>query len=95
METCAETLYSELRKTRMELIERLEDKEASSLITPIIKEELLDVEDTLNKIELGLFGRCEISGEVIPDELLTMVPTIKTLADYEKIDCFFRKGISH
>ncbi|MEH7122935.1 hypothetical protein V7122_14970 [Bacillus sp. JJ1532] len=95
MDAKAEPLYSELRKTRMELMERLEDNNSSSLIKPIIKAELLDVEDTLNKIELGLFGRCEISGELIPEELLTMVPTIKSLDDYEKIDCYFRKGIFH
>ena len=95
MDAKAEPLYSELRKTRMELIERLEDNNSSSSIKPIIKAELLDVEDTLNKIELGLFGRCEISGELIPDELLSMVPTIKSLDDYEKIDSYFRKGIFH
>lgn len=95
MDAKAETLYSELRKTRMELIERLEDENASPLVKPMIKEELLDVEDTLNKIELGLFGRCEISGELIPEELLTMVPTIKYLNDYQKIDGYFRKGIFH
>ncbi|MBY0120771.1 hypothetical protein [Bacillus sp. S/N-304-OC-R1] len=95
MDAKAETLYSELRKTRMELIERLNDDDASPLIKPIIQEELSDVEDTLNKIELGLFGRCEISGELIPEELLTMVPTIKSLDDYQKIDGYFRKGIFH
>lgn len=95
MDHKAEPLYSELRKTRMELLERLEDDKSSSLIKPIIKAELLDVEDTLNKIELGLFGKCENSGELIPEELLTMVPTIKSLDDYEKIDRYFRKGIFH
>ncbi|WNS77102.1 hypothetical protein RRV45_08980 [Bacillus sp. DTU_2020_1000418_1_SI_GHA_SEK_038] len=95
MDAKAEPLYSELRKTRMELLERLMDNNSSSLIKPIIKAELLDVEDTLNKIELGLFGRCEISGEPIPEELLTMVPTIKSLDDYGKIDSYFRKGIFH
>ncbi|KAB2337439.1 hypothetical protein F7731_07460 [Cytobacillus depressus] len=95
MDVKAETLYSELRKTRKELIERLEEEHASPLIKPIIKEELLDVEDTLNKIELGLFGKCEISGEPIPEELLNMVPTIKSLNDYGEIDRFFRKGLFH
>ena len=95
MDAKAETLYSELRKTRMELIERLEDEQASPLIQPMIKAELLDVEDTLNKIELGVFGRCEMSGELIPEELLTMVPTIKRLDDYGEIDGYFRKGLFH
>ncbi|QED47469.1 hypothetical protein [Cytobacillus dafuensis] len=93
MDAKAEALYSELRKIRQELIERLEYKDASSLIRPIIQEELSDIEDTLNKIEMGLYGKCEISGELIPEELLEMVPTIKTLDDCFKIDGYFRKAL--
>lgn len=93
MDTCIETLYSELRKTRNELVDKLNDIGASPVIRPIIKEELSDVEDALNKLELGVFGKCEVSGELIPVELLGMVPTIKTLEDYYTIDGYFRKSL--
>jgi len=93
MDSKVETLYSELRKTRQELIDKLNDKNGSPLVRPFIQEELADIEDTLNKMELGMFGKCEISGEFIPEELLSMIPTIKTMEDCNKMDRFYRKAI--
>lgn len=93
MDAMAKTLYSELRKIRMELLVSINDENASPLIRPIIKEELRDIESTLKKMEGGEFGICEVSGEMMPMELLQMVPTLKTLTDCSKIDGFYRKGL--
>jgi hypothetical protein len=79
-------IYSELRKTREELVLKLKCTKCSPLAKPFIEEELKDIETTLNKLEKGTFGTCEISGEIIPDHLLSIVPTLKSLDDCKTID---------
>lgn len=79
-------IYSELRKTREELLLKLQSTNCSPLAKPFIEEELRDIETTLNKLEKGTFGTCEISGEIIPDHLLSIVPTLKSLDDCKTID---------
>lgn len=86
-------LYLELRTMRKELLERIEKKDDSSPIMPIIKEELQDIEETLTKIENGQFGLCEISGEFIPKDVLLMMPTIRTMHDVNKMEQYFCKPI--
>ena len=49
------------------------------LLKPYIEGELKDIETALQKLEKGTFGTCEISGELIPEDLLTMVPTFKSI----------------
>lgn len=93
MDVIERALYTELRKTRMELLISLNDENASQLIRPIIKEELKDIESALIKMERGEFGICEISGEMMPMDLLYMVPTLKSLTDCSKIDDFYRKAL--
>ncbi|MFE8699001.1 hypothetical protein ACFYKX_00050 [Cytobacillus sp. FJAT-54145] len=93
MDANQEKLYLELRKTRKEIVERLEEGQGSDLIKPMLKEELRDIEIALEKIQNGEFGRCEFSGELIPENLLMMVPTIKTMKDCKNIDRFFCKPI--
>ncbi|WP_338469889.1 hypothetical protein R4Z10_13855 [Niallia sp. XMNu-256] len=72
-------IYSELRKTRQELIEKIHS--CSPIVKPFIEEELQDVETALMKLEKGTYGTCEISGELIPSELLLVVPTLKSMED--------------
>ncbi|MBU8877745.1 hypothetical protein BGM26_01915 [Bacillus sp. FJAT-29790] len=93
MDAIEKKLYSELRKTRQELLEKLTDDNASSLIKPMIKDELADIEYTLKKMDEGLFGICEISGEVMPEELLNIIPTLKSMDDCSKLDYFYRKSL--
>jgi RNA polymerase-binding transcription factor DksA len=93
MEAQDQELYSELRKMRKELQESLYNGKCSNLIRPIIEDELKDIEETIERMEAGKFGLCEISGELIPDELLIMVPTLKSLDDVDKISKYFCKPI--
>ncbi|WP_026581480.1 hypothetical protein [Bacillus sp. J33] len=95
MDAKAERLYSELRNTRQEILERLMEGNSSVLIKPILLEELHDIEQTLEKIENGNFGKCEISGELLPADLLEMIPTLKTMEDCTKLGKYYRKSIYH
>ncbi len=93
MDTNIDALYSELRTTRMELIASLADKNRSPLIKPLIQAELTDIECTLKKLERGDFGICELSGEMMPMDLLRNIPTLKSVNDYTKMDGYYRKGL--
>ncbi|KON89165.1 hypothetical protein AF332_21750 [Sporosarcina globispora] len=95
MDAIAEGLYTELRNTRQEILERLMEGNSSALIKPILFEELHDIEMTLSKIESGNFGKCEISGELLPADLLKMIPTLKTMEDCSRLGKFYRKSIFH
>jgi RNA polymerase-binding transcription factor DksA len=83
-------IYSELRKTKEEIINRLQSNNCSPLIKPLIESELKDIEEALYKFEKGTFGKCEISGELIPKDLLMMVPTLKTMDDCKTVSYFLR-----
>ncbi|MBX9972326.1 hypothetical protein [Cytobacillus firmus] len=95
MDAKAEGLYTELRNTRQEILERLMEGNSSALIKPILLEELHDIEQTLSKIDSGSFGKCEISGELLPADLLQMIPTLKTMEDCSRLRNFYRKSIFH
>ncbi|PWW27447.1 hypothetical protein DFO73_108189 [Cytobacillus oceanisediminis] len=95
MDAKAEGLCSELRNTRQEILERLMEGNSSALIKPILLEELHDIEQALKKIENGDYGKCEISGELLPADLLEMVPTLKTMEDCSKLGKYYRKSIYH
>ena len=83
-------IYSELRKTKEELIQRLENENCSQLVKPYIEGELDDIETALKKLEFGTYGTCEISGEIMPKHLLSMVPTLKSIEDCKMMSYFFR-----
>ncbi|MCQ6274022.1 hypothetical protein JMM81_03385 [Bacillus sp. V3B] len=87
-------IYSELRKTKEELVQRLKNKQCSPLVKPYIEGELKDIETALQKLETGTFGTCEISGELIPKELLTIIPTLKSIDDCKTVSYFIRKASS-
>jgi hypothetical protein len=86
-------IYSELRKTKQELIKNLEGGgRSSSIIKSYIEGELKDIEAALQKLEKGTFGTCEVSGELIPEDLLTIVPTLKSIDDCKTLQYFIRKS---
>ena len=86
-------IYSELRKTKQELIENLEEEESRSpIIKSYIEGELKDIEAALQKLEKGTFGTCEVSGELIPEDLLTIVPTLKSIDDCKTLQYLIRKS---
>ncbi|KAB7669244.1 hypothetical protein [Bacillus sp. B1-b2] len=92
MNSTIEELYTELRLTQIELTTTLRVKRESK-INKYIEEELRDVEETMQKLESGNFGMCEMSGELLPVDLLAMIPTIKTKEDINGIYSYFRKSI--
>lgn len=91
MEANLAKLYTELRTTSEELLTRMATSSGSQEIKTILKEELNDIEATMVKIKTGQYGICEISGEMIPADVLKIMPTIKTLKDIEDLNSFFRK----
>jgi RNA polymerase-binding transcription factor DksA len=93
MDAKVEKLYSELRNTRQELLEKLMDDHSSKLIRPFILDELYDVESTLERIEKGVYGKCEVSGELLPDDILAEVPTMKTMDDCNRLENYYRKSL--
>ena len=86
-------LYEELRRTKEELIECLEQHDARSPVFKYIEEELKDVEHALIKIESGDFGRCEHSGELIPLVMLGILPTARSTEDFRKLNAYLRKSL--
>jgi RNA polymerase-binding transcription factor DksA len=91
MDSSFEKLYSELRATKEELLERLESGRCSALIQPLIYDELADINRAIEKLETGEYGKCEISGELIPENLLSVIPTMVAMSDYDKLGAFCRK----
>ncbi|MFP7469712.1 hypothetical protein SFC55_01725 [Niallia taxi] len=87
-----EKLYTELRMTQIELQATLRVKR-SSKINHYIEAELLDVEESMRRLENGQFGTCEISGELMPAEVLQLVPTIKSKKDLEQMQTYYRKSL--
>ena len=85
-------VYSELRKTKQELIEKLEGGNCSPIIKPYIEGELKDIEAALQKLAKGTFGTCEVSGELIPEDLLTIVPTLKSIDDCKTLQYLIGKS---
>lgn len=86
-------IKAELELTRTELEQGLNrtsyyDREKSNQVDQHIQAELLDVKRTLLKLDLGLYGFCEETGERIPSELLMVVPTVRTLGEAEAMTQF-------
>jgi len=89
-----EKLFLELRQTKEEIENSLKRNINYSWLGSILKEELADINAAIRKLENGNFGQCEISGELIPDNLLTMIPTIKSLKDSKNLEYYYKKPLS-
>lgn len=81
-------VYSELRITKEEIMKRLQNEQCSPLVRPFIESELKDIDKALSKINEGTFGTCEISGELIPEDLLSVIPTLKSMEDCKTVSYF-------
>ncbi|WP_042356314.1 hypothetical protein [Bacillus rubiinfantis] len=88
-----EEMFMELRQTKADLLKALKVRQKNDWLTDILQEELDDVETALAKIQSGQFGQCEISGELIPEQLLTMLPTIKSVKDSNTLATFYKKPL--
>jgi len=91
MMASTEKLYVELRNTEKELINRLSNLKDKTWFTCILEEELSDVQNAMGKIEKGTFGECEFSGELLPEDLLSIVPILRTEKDCAVINFFYKK----
>lgn len=93
MNAMQEKLFFELRQSQVEIENSLKGKQKNDWITTILEEELADICLAINKIKKGNYGQCEISGEFLPEALLKMIPTLKSIKDSEKLELFRRKQI--
>ncbi|MCF6137032.1 TraR/DksA C4-type zinc finger protein [Pseudalkalibacillus berkeleyi] len=55
------------------------EREKDMALNEHLKEELSDIEYSLNQIELGTYGTCEVTGQAIPIERLEALPTARTI----------------
>lgn len=90
MNATQEKLFLELRQTQAEIEASLKTKQRTDWMTPILKEELADICSAMEKIKNGSYGLCEISGELIPEDLLRSIPTLKSTSDSEKLHSFYK-----
>lgn len=89
-----ETLYMELRQTEQEIRDALQKKTQAGWLKELLEKELTDIEKTINKFEIGNYGQCEISGELIPYDLLKVIPTLKSINEFQSIGSFYRKSLN-
>jgi RNA polymerase-binding transcription factor DksA len=94
MNAMQEQLFWELRKTQLEIVRSLRNKQKNEWIVTMLEDELEDITTAIQKLEEGNFGQCETSGEPIPEYLLKIMPTIKTSRDSEILEHFYRKPIN-
>lgn len=91
MNAMQEELFWELRKTQLEILKSLKNKQKNEWIVTVLEDELADITTAIEKLKEGNFGQCESSGEPIPENLLKIMPTIKTSRDTEILEYFYRK----
>lgn len=53
----------------------------SALDLDALEAELAAVESSLERLDAGSYGRCEVTGAEIPDEVLEVDPTARRLPD--------------
>lgn len=62
-------------------VANLYEEEKNSILHFHLREELDDVNRALIKLDLGLYGICEHSGEKIPADQLKVLPTARTIEE--------------
>jgi RNA polymerase-binding transcription factor DksA len=93
MEAMMQKLYSELRDAKKELTARLNQPNINPVLKAAIDEEIHDIDVALKKMNTGDFGKCEVSGELIPPQILKVIPTIKTLDEIQNLSSYLRKPL--
>jgi RNA polymerase-binding transcription factor DksA len=93
MDAMHEMLYVELRQSEKEVLQSLQQKDRNHPLQAILEEELEDIRSAITKVENGNYGLCEISGELIPEKLLNVIPTLKSVHDIGQCKTFCRKPL--
>jgi RNA polymerase-binding transcription factor DksA len=93
MNAMQEQLFWELRKTQLEIVRSLKNKQKNEWMIPILEDELADISAAIQKLEDGNFGHCETSGDPLPEDLLKIMPTIKTSKDTDNLEHYYKKPI--
>ena len=93
MNALQEQLFLELRQSKKEIESSLKAKGNNNWLTAILEDELSDICLAIEKIKKSKYGECEISGELIPENVLKMVPTARSLNDVQKLNTFCRKQL--
>lgn len=93
MNAMQEQLFWELRKTQLEIVRSLKNKQKNEWMVPILEDELADISTAIQKLEDGNFGQCETSGEPLPEYLLKIMPTIKSAKDSDNLEHYYKKPI--
>ncbi|MDP4162723.1 MAG: hypothetical protein Q8906_00030 [Bacillota bacterium] len=93
MKAMQEKLYWELRETEEEIIITLKKETPHEWLKQILRDELKDVRSAIGKLEMGCYGECELSGELLPEGLLEMVPILKSEKDWQNMNRFYKKAL--
>lgn len=91
MDVLINRLYEELRQTEQELVASLQIGPKDQRLAEIFQAELADIHAALKKVECGDYGKCEITGEMLPENILKSVPTIKSVNDCQSLARYYRK----
>lgn len=73
-----ETKYPQMTKDEEENVDEVEEYENLLPVERSLEEELKNVNNALEKIEKGEYGRCDICGKEISEERLIILPEAKT-----------------
>jgi RNA polymerase-binding transcription factor DksA len=95
MKVFEKKLYEDLRDFERELENKLKNDLVHQKIKKYVEAELRDVQTTLQKLECGQFGKCEMSGELMPYDLLYEVPIAKSLEDFDKMKNYLKKPYTY
>ncbi|RLQ95811.1 hypothetical protein [Falsibacillus albus] len=89
MDNQKQQVYRQLKQAHLDL----EAHQTSNvLVRHFIEQEKLDVAYALEKWEKGTFGICEMSGELIPFEMIHFLPTIRTKDEWTSIQAKYGKS---
>ncbi|CRK80559.1 hypothetical protein [Neobacillus massiliamazoniensis] len=94
MNAMQEKLFLELRHTQAEIENSLKKEQNPDWFIRILEDELTDIKIAIKKMSDGSFGKCEISGEIMPIDLIKNIPTLKSINDSKKLNSFYRKAIN-
>ena len=64
--------------------EELEVEAVSQSLTAEFQQDLLSINEALDKLTNSSYGKCEVGGENIPEERLEALPWAKTCVEHER-----------